>query len=120
MRDINKNYDDFMDFVGESFESIVKIAANPAVSDVFRNNKAVMTLVKPLCKEHKDDVAVIMAAHKGVSVDEFKAGFNTAELIKSVISILKNKQIIGLFRSAEQKTDATSSGSALENEPIKK
>lgn len=118
MRDINKNYDDFMDFVGESFESIVKIAANPAVSDVFRNNKAVMTLVKPLCKEHKEEIAVIMAAYNGVSVDEFKAGFSTSELIKSVISILNNKQIMGLFQSAEQKTDATSYGSALENEPI--
>lgn len=111
MRDINNNYDDFMAFLADSFEAITQIAADPAVKAVFTEKKPVMTLAKPLCTDHTDDIAQIFAALEGVPVEEFKKGFNAIGAFKSTIQLLNSPVIKDLFGSAVTEKGATSSGS---------
>ena len=111
MRDINNNYDDFMAFLADSFESITRIAADPVVKAVFTEKKPVMTLAKPLCTDHADDIAQIFAALKGVPVEEFKKGFNAIGAFKSTIQLLNSPVIKDLFGYAVTEKGATSSGS---------
>lgn len=111
MRDINNNYDDFMAFLADSFEAITRIAADPAVKAVFAEKKPVMTLAKPLCTDHADDIAQIFAALEGVPVDEFKGGFNAIKAFKATMQLLNSPVIKELFGSAGTEKGATSSGS---------
>ena len=62
MRDIQHNYDDFMEFLADAMEPLARIAADPEVAAVFRENKPVVTLAKPLLKAHRDDMAAALAA----------------------------------------------------------
>lgn len=115
MRDINNNFDDFMAFLAEAGEPMARIAADPAVASVFRENKPVIALLKPLLGSHKDDVAVIAAAVWGVSPDEFREKFSAADMIGAVMKFLASSAVKEVFPSAEQKTGAASSGSAWES-----
>lgn len=115
MRDIVRNYDEFMDFLGESFGAIISIAADPEIAKAMRGGVSLLVLVPHICKNHSESVAQVVASYQGVPLEEFKKDFSVINLMKAVTSILNNETIMGLFRSAEQKTDATSSGSASEN-----
>ena len=115
MRDIRKNYDDFTEFLAEAAEPLCRIAADPAVAAVFRENKPVITLVKPLLKDHRDDVAAVLAALKGESAEAFKLNFDAVEAVRGMLSLLAQPEVKAVFRSAEQRKGAESSGSASEN-----
>lgn len=115
MRNISKNYDDFMEFIGDAAEPIIRIAADPEIHGIIRSGKPKLLLIKPLCSKHKDNVAEIAAAMEGVSAEEFKASFSAGKLMKSVIQMINSPLVTMLFQSAEQRKDATSSGSATEN-----
>lgn len=115
MRDIQHNYDDFMEFLADAMEPLARIAADPEVAAVFRENKPVVTLAKPLLKAHRDDMAAVLAALKGDTVDGFKAGFNAVEALNSMLRMLSDPDMKTVFPCAEQMTGAASSGSAPEN-----
>lgn len=115
MRDIRNNYDDFMDFLADAMEPIARIAADSAVAAVFRENKPLVALAKPLLRGHRDDMAAVLAALNGDTVEGFKAGFNAVEAVNAMIRMLSNPDMKTVFPSAEQKTGAASSGSAPEN-----
>ncbi len=115
MRDINNNYDDFMAFLAESMEPIVRIMADPEVSAMVRAKKPKILIVKHLVGSHSDDVAVIAASMDGVSVEEFKGNFSAMKLVKAALSVIGSPVVKEVFRSAEQTVDATPSVSASEN-----
>lgn len=115
MRDIKYNYDDFMDFVGEALEPICNIMADAEIAAMFKANAPIVKLAKPICTAHRDDVTQVVAAYRGITVDELKSGFNAVMMLKSVFEMLNNKDVRELFHSADQMTGATSSVSASEN-----
>lgn len=115
MRDINNNYDDFMAFLAESMDPLVRIMADPEVSAMVRAKKPKILLVKHLVATHGDDVAAIAASSDGVSVEEFKGNFSAVKLVKAALSMMGSPVVKEVFRSAEQKVGATPSVSASEN-----
>ena len=115
MRDIQHNYDDFMEFLADAMEPLARIAADPEVAAVFRENKPVVTLAKPLLKAHRDDMAEVLAALNGDTVEGFKAKFNAVEAVNAMLRMLSDPDMKTVFPYAEQMTGAASSGSASEN-----
>ena len=115
MRDLKNNYDDLMDFLGDAFEPICRIMADEEIAGIFRSNGAVMSLAAPICKNHRDDIAAVIAACRGITVEEFRENFDALELFRSVVEMLKSPAVTELFKYAEQKRGATSSVSASQN-----
>lgn len=112
MRDIKNNYDDFAEFLADAMEPIARIAADPDVAAVFRDNKPIISLAKPLLGGHRDDMAEVLAALNGDTVAGFKANFNALEMVRSLMSLLSRPEIRTVFQYAEQTEGATSSVSA--------
>ena len=112
MRDLIKNYDDFMDFLGEAFEAICAVGADAEIADQIRDHAPVMSIASAICRRHRDDVAVIAAAARGVSVEEFRASYNTLALLSELNRLLKNPTVIEVFRSAAAMPDETQSASS--------
>ena len=115
MRDLKNNYDDLMDFLGDAFEPICRIMSDNEIAEIFRSNGAVMSLAAPICKNHRDDIAAVIAAYRGITLEEFRENFDALELFKSVVDLLKSPAVNELFKSAEQRRGATSSVSASQN-----
>ena len=104
-----------MDFLGDAFEPICHIMADEEIAGIFRSNGAVMSLAAPICKNHRDDIAAVIAACRGITVEEFRENFDALELFRSVADLLKSPTVNELFKYAEQKKGATSSVSASQN-----
>ena len=111
-----KNYDEFMDFCGDALEPIVTICADKEVAAAFREKK-ILTAAIVVCKKYREETAAVLAALDGCTVEEFKATFNPKEIPVKLITLLNSPEFKDLFGSAQNKNEASSSGTAQEATP---
>lgn len=116
--------DRVIDVVADLIEPVSNIALDESVT-LFKREKppegmtakdfAIQKLrsgAPVLLKSHKADVVAILAAIKGVSVEEYTAGLNMATLLQDFVELLTDSEFLDLFTSAAQ--TGQPSGSASE------
>ena len=108
-----KNYDEFMAFCADALDPIVSICADSNVAQAFRA-KNTLGAVKEICKNHAEEVAVVLAALDGVTVERFKAEFSPLSIPKRLTELLNADEVKDLFAYAQQTDCASSSGNAQE------
>lgn len=108
MRDLNK-YDDFMDFLGDAFGAFAVIGQDEKLRDMLTENAGVALIVTRLCKEHREEVAEIVAAARGETVEEFRANYTTTGLMRELVRLISNPDVAAVFRSVAAMRDEQSS-----------
>ena len=108
-----KNYDEFMVFCADALDPIVAICADSEVAQAFRS-KNTIGAVKAICRNHAEEVAVVMAALDGVTVEQFKADFSPLSIPKRLTELLNADEVKELFAYAQQTAGASPSGNAQE------
>ena len=81
---------------------------------------AVSKYVKPALKNHPDEVVEVLArmtTKEGVTPEEYKEGTGLVTIGMEFMSLLYDKDLVGLFNSQGQ-DKKTSSGSATENTEV--
>lgn len=66
-----------------------------------------------LLRGHKQDVCEILAAIKGVAVEEYKTQLNLGTLTMDLLELVSDEDFVAFFTSAQ--TEESASGSAPEN-----
>lgn len=112
-----KNYDEFMDFCGDALEPIVTICADKEVAAAFREKK-ILKAAAVVCKRYREETAAVLAALDGCTVEEFKATFSPADIPTKLTELLNSPEVKALFGSAQNKNEASSSGTAQEATPV--
>ena len=96
--------------LADIIEPAVAILSDKEVVDAVKSDNKIGAITKAL-KLHKKEVADIVAALDGVSVDEI----NVISLPMKLLEILNDPIVVNLFQSQGQTEGQTSSGSASEN-----
>jgi hypothetical protein len=111
-----KNYDEFMDFCGDALEPIVTICADKEAAAAFREKK-ILKAAAVVCKKYKEETAAVLAALDGCTIEEFKATFSPKDVPAKLTELLNSPEFKDLFGSAQNKNEASSSGTAQEATP---
>lgn len=113
-RDLN-NYDEFMAFLAEAMEPIALICADAEIAAVFRSSGRAVDAVAKICSQHSGEIAAVLAAYDGVTVEEFKAAFSPIALFSRVRGLIESDAIKQLFASAQSRAGASASASVPGN-----
>lgn len=116
------------DVFAQCISPVANIAADPEASRLFRREKLppgadknafikekIISSVPPLLTVHKKDIVAVLSSIEGVSPKEYEQNLTMAKLMADIIDLLTDDAFMGLFISAQRKTDSNSSGSAQEN-----
>lgn len=104
-----------LDILADLIEPAAAIMADKEIANFAKSGKPVITLVKPLIKGHKKEVIEIMAVLEGETPEKYKEKVNIFTLPAKLLEILNDEELMSLFTSQGQKTDETTSGSAMES-----
>lgn len=113
MRNLN-NYDEFMLFLADALEPFCVICADNEVAAAIRSGGRVVSSATLICRKFPGEIAAILAALDGKTVEEFKASFTPMALIDKVMDLLNSGAVKKLFTSAQQTEGASSSANAQE------
>lgn len=102
-----------LDLLADIIEPIARIMADDKIEKMVKAKKPVLIIASHILKNNKRDVIEIVAMMNGADPATFK--FNTVTLLKDVVEIMDDPDIISLFTSQGQMTEEGSSGSATEN-----
>ena len=113
------------DVIADIIDPIAEIASDPEAAEFFSRKpvpegmtakqfmtKRIRSAVPALLKNHKASFVAILAAIKGVGVEEYKMGLDLVVLVKDCVELLTDDVFIALFSSAQTET---ASGSARVN-----
>lgn len=102
-----------LDLLADLIEPSAKIFSDPEIKKLYTNKAGYMTLIRYVLKHHQAPIVEILATLDGVPVEEYHANIPT--MIKSLLEILNDKDLIDFFSSVAPKADQRSSGSAMES-----
>ena len=102
-----------LELFADLLEPVAEILSDNAVAGVFRSGGKPITAIKYAIKNHKGAVIEILARIDGIPVEEYKVSAITLPV--KLLALLNRPEVIDLFTSAEQMSDAAPSGSATEN-----
>lgn len=104
-----------LDILADIIEPAATIMADKEVANFAKSGKPVIKLIKPLIKNHKREVIEIMAILEGEDPEEYAEKVNLFTLPAKLLELLNDQDLKSLFTSQGQKTEETSSGSAMES-----
>lgn len=96
------------------------ILTDPEIVELERKKAPVAEYVKPAIRNHKNEVVEVlarMATKEGVTPDAYLAGTGLIAIGMEFMTLLSDKDLVGLFNSQGQDTK-TSSGSAMANTEV--
>ena len=99
-----------LDLLADIIEPIARIMADKKVEKMVKAKKPVLVIASHILKNNKKDVIEIVATMNGADPATFK--FNTVTLLKDIVDIMSDPDIVSLFTSQSQMTDSEPSGSA--------
>lgn len=102
-----------LDLLADIIEPIAHIMADDKVEKMVKAKKPVLIIASHILKNNKKDVIEIVAMMNGADPTTFR--FNTVTLLKDIVEIMNDPDIISLFTLQGQTTDSESSGSATVN-----
>jgi hypothetical protein len=94
------------DVMGELIEPVTLILADKEVSATYKN-KPKLALAQYIIKAHKAEAIKILAVLSDKSVDEYLANVNIVSLVKDIVEMLNDEELISFFHAQE--------GSAAQN-----
>jgi transposase len=94
------------DVMGELIEPITLMLADKEISTTFKD-KPKLALAQYIIKAHKAEAIRILAALSDKSVDEYLADVNIISLVKDIVEMLNDEELISFFHAQE--------GSAAQN-----
>lgn len=101
-----------LDVLGEIIEPAVRIMQDKKIVTAARSGKT-LEIVKIMCKDHKKDVIVILAALEEQDPATYEVGLLT--LPAKLLEVLNDPEMQRLFTPQGQREGKESSGPALEN-----
>lgn len=102
-----------LDLLADIIEPAARIMGDKNVEMMTKSKKPALVIAGYALKNHKDSVIEIVAAlHRE---DPTKVRFNTASLLKDLLDILNDRELLDLFTSQGQTTEGEPSGSATVN-----
>lgn len=103
--------EDALEMLADIIEPAAKIMSDTQIKVLYRTDR--LKLVKHIIKEHKKSIIEILAALDGVPVKDYKA--NIVSMMKDILYIVNNDELMEVFYSQGQETDESAFGSAMEN-----
>lgn len=110
--------EDALDLLADLIEPTSKIFNDEDVKDAIKRKCKMYEVVKIAIKNNKDSIIEILARLDGKNVDEYEC--TPMSIIKDVMQILNDKELVDFFQLQEQMMVKTSSGSATENTKARK
>lgn len=109
-----------IDVLADLLEPASAIISNPEVAKVAGKVddglKGKMIFAKAMLKNSKDAVLEILAILNDTPVDEYHC--NAATIIKDLLDILSDEELLTVFGLRQKKSDDESSGSVTENTEV--
>lgn len=102
-----------LDLLADLIEPAAHIFGNEKMRDAVKAKKPALELARLSIKENKKEVIEILARLNGVPVEEYHC--TIASIIKDVLDILNDKDLVDFFSSQVQMTEQTSSISVMPN-----
>lgn len=102
-----------LDLLADIIEPAAMIMGDAKVKEMVDSRKPVLLIASYILKNHKKQVIKIEAIMHGKTPETVR--FNTATLIKDVVDIFNDSELVDLFTSQGQMKQEGSSGSATEN-----
>ena len=109
-----------LDVCADIAEPLFKILTDPEIVELEKNKAPLPKYVKPALKNHPDEVTEILArlaTKDGVTPEEYREGTGLVAIGMEFMTLLSDKELVGLFNSQGQ-DKKTSSGSATENTEV--
>lgn len=101
-----------IEMLADMFDPIVEITTDEEVVSAARSDNKIL-MVKKILKNHSRAVFEIMALSEGVPVDEYECDIFTLPV--KLLELFNRPEFDFLFQLQGQRTEETSSGSAMEN-----
>lgn len=105
--------EDALDLVADLIEPAVEIFSDEKVRDLFRNNGNKVQLAKHILKSHKKAIIEIFARLNNTPVKDYECDVIT--LMKDLLDVLNDKDLLAVFTLEGQKMANTSFGSVTES-----
>lgn len=115
------------DVIAEIIDPIANIAEDEAAAALFKREtlpegmtakKFLLSRVRKtlpsLLKSHKRDLIAILSAIEGTDTEEYAAALDFKKLLEDITALLTDEPFMAVFISAQNQTDAASSGFAPE------
>lgn len=102
-----------LDLFADLMEPVAAILGDAEVRDSFEKNVPPIRIAALAIKKHKQEVITILALLDGIPVSEYKV--NLISMPVKLVRLLNTPEAQELFTGAELKSEAASSGSAMEN-----
>lgn len=103
-----------LDILADIIEPAASIMVDKEIVNLARSGQKIK-VIKPLLKNHKREIIEIMAALEGEPPEEYAEKINVFTLPKKLREMVNDPDLMSLFTLQGQKTDETSSGSAMES-----
>jgi len=105
--------EDALDLIADLITPATEIFSDDKVRDMARANGDKMAIAQHILKNHKSAIIEIFARMNNTPVKDYKC--NAITLMRDLLDILNDKDLLAVFTSAEQKKENTSFGSATES-----
>lgn len=118
MRLTDYENEDALDLLADIMEPAARMMADEEIGKMSRAGKPALVIAPYILRNHKKEAIEIVSAMHREKPGEYR--FNAVSLLKDLVDILSDDEVLGLFSSQGQNQGDTSSGSATENTKAKK
>lgn len=101
-----------IEVLADIIEPAAYIMADPEITKLFNSGKPKLLVVKYALKEHKQDVIEVIAALHRSKPEDLK--FTMVSLIKDLLDLLNDPELLQVFTLQGQETDGEHSGAVME------
>lgn len=104
--------EDALDILADIMLPASEIMMDKAFAKMYDSRVAPLKIIAYVLKNHKKSCVEIVSALHGETPETYK--FNILSLTKDLLSMINDPELMAVFSSQGQKTEETSSGSAME------
>ena len=110
--------EDAIELLADIIEPTAKIFSDPETMALFKSKTLTRFQIgTKVVKKHKKEVIEIMARMDGI--EPSKAHYNPVTLIKNLLDIINDKELIDFFQSQLTEETSDAFGNAMENTEVK-
>jgi len=100
--------------LADIMEPLAVILADEEILPLARSKAPAIKYVKPILKNHKEELMSVLARLDGTPIEEYKESVNLITLPAQIMTFINDPQVRSLFTLQNQRTESSSSGPALE------
>ena len=93
-----------IDKLAEIIEPLTVILGDPEMQEIAKKQGSAMDYVKPILKNHKKEIIVVLAALENEPVDEYKGKITLLTLPARILEFINDPEVQALFPQQHQDT----------------